>query len=180
MDLAWVSFPCRPRHFRNSSRNSLRFLSPPLRIFFLHARHFAFYGLRRDDRRAGRRLFSAESDSPKIVIDEIAGFSGHDDLASDDVAVPPRGIRFCFACSTRVKPGPIGYLDRKVKGGLGVVVDDLAAGIVANIVLQIIYYSYKGWLGEKLPQKIAQISHGFAPGSSMTLKRSIASLWEYY
>ena len=33
------------------------------------------------------------------------------------------------------KPGPIGWLDREVKGGLGVMLDDVAAGAVAGIVL---------------------------------------------
>lgn len=36
------------------------------------------------------------------------------------------------------KPWPIGYLDRRVHGGLGIMLDDLIAGIFANIVLQII------------------------------------------
>ncbi len=37
-----------------------------------------------------------------------------------------------------LKPYPISYLDRKVPGGVGVVLDDVAAGIVANIALQIL------------------------------------------
>jgi phosphatidylglycerophosphatase A len=32
------------------------------------------------------------------------------------------------------KPWPIGYLDRKVPGGLGIMADDLAAGIMAALV----------------------------------------------
>ena len=33
------------------------------------------------------------------------------------------------------KPWPIGYLDRKVHGGLGIMLDDLVAGVLAGAVL---------------------------------------------
>jgi len=33
------------------------------------------------------------------------------------------------------KPWPIGWLDRRLKGGLGVMVDDVVAGVFAAIVL---------------------------------------------
>lgn len=36
------------------------------------------------------------------------------------------------------KPGPIGWLDRNARGGFGVIIDDVAAGVVACIVLQLI------------------------------------------
>lgn len=35
------------------------------------------------------------------------------------------------------KPWPIGWLDRRLKGGLGVMVDDVVAGVFAAIVLQL-------------------------------------------
>jgi phosphatidylglycerophosphatase A len=79
-----------------------------------------------------------ESDSPKIVIDEVAGFL----VTMTWIPVTWQGLLagfILFRFFDALKPGPIGYLDRKVKGGLGVVVDDLAAGIAANIILQIIY-----------------------------------------
>lgn len=34
-----------------------------------------------------------------------------------------------------VKPWPIGYLDRKVHGGLGIMLDDIIAGVFAAVVL---------------------------------------------
>lgn len=49
------------------------------------------------------------------------------------------------------KPFPIGYLDRKVQGGLGVVIDDVVAGVIANIILQIIY-TQTNWLGARIMQ----------------------------
>ena len=33
------------------------------------------------------------------------------------------------------KPWPIGYLDRHVKGGLGIMLDDVAAGVLAWVIL---------------------------------------------
>ena len=37
-----------------------------------------------------------------------------------------------------VKPWPIGWLDRRVEGGMGIMVDDVLAGIYALIVLQLL------------------------------------------
>ncbi|MFP5520263.1 MAG: phosphatidylglycerophosphatase A [Bdellovibrionia bacterium] len=37
------------------------------------------------------------------------------------------------------KPFPIGYLDRRVQGGLGVMIDDVFAGVIASIIMQILY-----------------------------------------
>ncbi|WP_257292455.1 phosphatidylglycerophosphatase A [Endozoicomonas sp. ONNA1] len=38
------------------------------------------------------------------------------------------------------KPWPIGWLDKKVHGGLGIMIDDIVAGIFALIFLQVIAY----------------------------------------
>ena len=32
-----------------------------------------------------------------------------------------------------LKPGPIGWLDKNLKGGLGIMADDLAAGVVTAV-----------------------------------------------
>ncbi|MGN0921651.1 MAG: phosphatidylglycerophosphatase A [Cellvibrio sp.] len=37
-----------------------------------------------------------------------------------------------------LKPWPIGWVDRKVSGGFGIMIDDVIAGIFAAVVLQII------------------------------------------
>jgi phosphatidylglycerophosphatase A len=39
-----------------------------------------------------------------------------------------------------LKPWPINWLDKKVQGGFGIMIDDLVAGIYALIVLQLIAY----------------------------------------
>ena len=45
-----------------------------------------------------------------------------------------------------LKPFPISYLDRHVKGGLGVVIDDVAAGVATNLILQVVVMKTY-WLG---------------------------------
>ena len=41
-----------------------------------------------------------------------------------------------------LKPFPIRHLERKWRGGFGVVLDDVLAGIYANIILQITSYYF--------------------------------------
>lgn len=45
-----------------------------------------------------------------------------------------------------LKPGPIGWADRELAGGLGIMVDDVLAGVIALCVLQLMSYllSYSG------------------------------------
>lgn len=47
------------------------------------------------------------------------------------------------------KPFPIRYIDKKVQGGIGVMVDDVAAGVIANILLQYLY-THTNWLGAQM------------------------------
>lgn len=74
-------------------------------------------------------------DHPGIVWDEIAGF------LLTMIAAPP-GIVWIvvgfllFRLFDIWKPWPIGWLDRRVRGGLGIMVDDLAAGLLALACLQ--------------------------------------------
>ena len=39
-----------------------------------------------------------------------------------------------------IKPWPIRWLDRYVKGGLGIMVDDVLAGVFGLIVMQVLHY----------------------------------------
>lgn len=77
-------------------------------------------------------------DRQEIVIDEVLGFL----ITMTWLPITWQAYLAGF-CLFRVldiwKPFPIGYLDKKVQGGLGVIVDDVAAGIIANILLQILY-----------------------------------------
>ena len=77
-----------------------------------------------------------EKDSPSIVIDEIVGY-----LIS--MAVVPTawgfiiGGFFLFRVFDITKPWPIKQI-QDIRGGAGVVMDDIVAGIYTNIVLQIV------------------------------------------
>ncbi len=84
-------------------------------------------------RRAAARL--GREDPPEVVIDEIVG------MAVGLWLVPLTwwtvlGGFFLFRAVDIFKPWPIGVLDRRVGGGLGIMVDDVAAGVVVNLVLQ--------------------------------------------
>ncbi|MFC1549630.1 phosphatidylglycerophosphatase A [Nitrospirota bacterium] len=69
-----------------------------------------------------------------IVVDEVAGY-----LVAMAFLPPTTGYViaafFLFRAFDVIKPPPINGL-QKLKGGFGVVVDDLAAGLATNIVLQ--------------------------------------------
>ena len=86
------------------------------------------------------RLFGKKDDQ-KIVIDEIIGF-----LIT--MLWVPKTIRFVmigfflFRVFDILKPFPIRHVEKRFKGGFGVVLDDVAAGVYANIVLQIISYYF--------------------------------------
>ena len=78
-------------------------------------------------------------DPGAIVWDEIVGY-----LCAMTQA--PRGWVWIlagfivFRAFDIVKPWPIAWLDRRVKGGLGIMLDDLVAGVFSLIVLQLISY----------------------------------------
>ena len=80
-----------------------------------------------------------EHDSSSIVIDEVAGFLVAMTWVPLNLKFIGAGF-FLFRLFDIWKPGPIGELDRRVKGGLGVVLDDVAAGLLVNLLLQ-------AWLG---------------------------------
>ena len=46
----------------------------------------------------------------------------------------------CFRFFDIVKPWPISWADKKVSGGLGVMLDDLIAGIMAMVCVQVVTY----------------------------------------
>lgn len=84
--------------------------------------------------RAERQLGSR--DPGAVVIDEIAG------MCVTMLAIPlsfATGVAgfLLFRLFDIVKPPPIRQLDRRLQGGWGIVMDDVAAGIAANIVLRI-------------------------------------------
>ena len=78
-----------------------------------------------------------KKDPGSIVIDEIAG-----------MAVTLIGLPFnifyvatgfiVFRILDISKPFPIRYIEKRIPGGAGIVLDDVAAGIIANVILRMI------------------------------------------
>jgi phosphatidylglycerophosphatase A len=77
-------------------------------------------------------------DHPRIVIDEMMGFLITMLWLPKTTLFIILGF-FLFRFFDIVKPPPIRLLER-VKGGYGVVLDDVLAGVYSNIILQIISY----------------------------------------
>lgn len=74
-------------------------------------------------------------DHPTIVIDEIAG------MLISAFGLPHQagylaGAFFLFRILDVLKPFPADWLERKIPGGGGIMLDDVAAGIYTNLLLQ--------------------------------------------
>jgi phosphatidylglycerophosphatase A len=80
----------------------------------------------------------AEHDSGKIVIDEILGMIFT--MFGNPMTWPYllAGF-FFFRLFDVIKPFPAATIDARMRNGAGVMLDDLAAALYANIVLQIIW-----------------------------------------
>jgi len=107
-------------------------------------------------------------DPSEIVIDELAGLwltytiwhlwlivlTGNNQAALDlldEVASSPLFLAIGFVLFRFfdiVKPWPIGWVDRKMKSGFGIMLDDLLAAIPAGIILYLIYLFSPVFLGE--------------------------------
>jgi phosphatidylglycerophosphatase A len=74
-------------------------------------------------------------DSPSIVIDEIAGYLIALFMVPASWSFVAAGF-FLFRVFDVVKPWPLDDL-QEVRGGLGVMLDDIGAGVYTNLVLQI-------------------------------------------
>jgi phosphatidylglycerophosphatase A len=91
---------------------------------------------------AAERLLRCDDPGP-VVIDEVAG------MLVTMVAVPlswPSLIAgfLAFRVMDIVKPYPAGRLER-LGGGLGIMADDVAAGLYANLVLQVLVRVRPEW-----------------------------------
>lgn len=89
-------------------------------------------------------------DHGSIVWDEFAGFW------ITMLVVPVLGLPVfdwkwllagfvLFRFFDMVKPWPIGWLDKRVHGGLGIMLDDIVAGVMAGVSLYLVGV-YSGWL----------------------------------
>ena len=77
-------------------------------------------------------------DDPRIVIDEIAGILVT--LALVPPSVPALLAGFVlFRLLDISKPPPISTIDQRLRGGFGIVADDVVAGLGANLCLQLLF-----------------------------------------
>jgi phosphatidylglycerophosphatase A len=82
--------------------------------------------------------FFGKKDDQRIVIDEIMGFLITMLWVPKTVPFIIIGF-FLFRFFDILKPFPIRRLEKGLKGGYGVVLDDVVAGVYANIVLHLVY-----------------------------------------
>ena len=82
-------------------------------------------------------------DHPGIVLDEIAGFLITMTALPFDWAWMIAGF-VTFRVFDIAKPWPISLADRRVSGGLGIMLDDVLAGMFACIVLHAVQYAIGG------------------------------------
>jgi len=78
-------------------------------------------------------------DHPGIVWDEVVGYLITMFMAPAGVTWIIAGF-LLFRLFDIWKPWPINYLDRKVSGGFGIMIDDVLAGIYAACLLQLLVF----------------------------------------
>jgi phosphatidylglycerophosphatase A len=81
--------------------------------------------------------FFGKKDDPRIVIDEVMGFLITMLWVPKTTGFIMIGF-FLFRFFDILKPFPIRRLERRLKGGWGIVLDDVMAGVYANIILHLI------------------------------------------
>lgn len=89
-------------------------------------------------------------DASEIVIDEVVGqwiaifigFSAYMEFFIEDSYWYLKLVIFflTFRFFDIVKPFPVGWVDRNIKGGLGVMLDDVVAGVLAGITSALIFW----------------------------------------
>lgn len=83
------------------------------------------------------------ADPPEIVIDEVAGQW----LALTAVPHQPFELVLAFGLFRLfdiLKPGPVGWADRRLHGGSGIMLDDLIAGLLACLATHAVM-PYRPW-----------------------------------
>ena len=81
----------------------------------------------------------SEHDSGKIVIDEVLAMVAT--LFGIPLTLPFIIAGFlAFRALDVIKPFPAGWVDRRMPGGAGVMLDDLVAALYANLALRVMWY----------------------------------------
>jgi phosphatidylglycerophosphatase A len=82
----------------------------------------------------------AEQDSGKITIDEVAGYVATTLFVTPTLATLAASF-LLFRLFDILKLWPAYVFDREVEGGMGVVMDDVFAGLYANLTLRAIFWA---------------------------------------
>ena len=86
----------------------------------------------------GAEKIVGRKDPGQVVIDEVCGMA----VAFWGVPFTPFSVIGGFALFRLfdiIKPFPIRWFDKRVRGGLGIVLDDVIAGIFTNILLRLFW-----------------------------------------
>jgi phosphatidylglycerophosphatase A len=86
-----------------------------------------------------------KKDSPKIVIDEVAGYLMAMALLPPSPALLVGGFLF-FRVLDIIKPPPLRWIHAKMTGGMAVVLDDAVAGVYTNLLLRLILVYFPKFL----------------------------------
>lgn len=82
-----------------------------------------------------------KSDPGSVVIDEVAGQAITLLVAGTNLWLYALGF-VLFRLFDITKPWPVSWADQKVKGGLGIMLDDILAGALAGLILWVIKLSF--------------------------------------
>ena len=86
-----------------------------------------------------------KKDSPKIVIDEVAGYLIAMAWLPPSPACLASGFLF-FRVLDIIKPPPLGWIHAKMTGGMAVVLDDALAGVYTNLLLRLILVCFPNFI----------------------------------
>lgn len=112
---------------------------PPL-LYFLSTGAFLILACWISER---AEVLLGQKDSPKIVIDEVIGYLITMAFVPCTVASIAGGFLF-FRVLDIIKPPPANWINREMKGGWAVVLDDAVAGVYANVLLRLTAVFYPG------------------------------------
>lgn len=112
---------------------------PPL-LYFLSLGAFLILACWISER---AEVLLGQKDSPKIVIDEVIGYLITMALVPCTASSMAGGFLF-FRVLDIIKPPPANWINREMKGGWAVVLDDAVAGVYANVLLRLTAVIYPG------------------------------------
>lgn len=86
-----------------------------------------------------------QADPSEVVVDEVIG------MAIMWCFLPSNGfwpIFFgfvLFRLFDSIKIGPVGWCDQRIKGAVGVIADDIVAGLMAGLTILIVHLAFRAW-----------------------------------